>query len=203
MQRIVVGISGATGAIYGVRLLETLHNLQVETHLVLSDWAARTIEFETRYTVDQVKELASVVHHNKNVGASIASGSFRTEGMVVIPCSMKTLSGIANGYADNLIVRAADVMLKERRKLVLVARESPLNAIHLENMLKVAHAGAVLLPPMPAFYNKPSTLDDIINHLVARVLDQFNLEHHLAKRWGEDVAMEPSPTVSPRVSILD
>jgi len=187
MKRFIVAISGATGAIYGIRLLEALAQQQdVETHLVMSDWARETIAIETSYSADKVMKLADYCHDLKNVGASIASGSFRAVGMAVAPCSMKTLSAIAHGLADNLIVRAADVMLKEKRKLVLVPRETPLNMIHLENMMKAARAGASLLPPMPAYYNHPKTIDDIVNHLVGRILDHFDLPNNMVKRWGED-----------------
>lgn len=176
-------MAGATGAIFGVRLLEALQQLDVESHLILSKWAEHTIEHETPYSADQVKAMASVVHRLENQGASVSSGSFKTEGMVIVPCSMKTLAAIAHGFSDNLVHRAADVILKERRKLVLVARETPLSSVHLENMLKLSNNGAVLLPPMPAFYNHPQSLDDMVDHIVARILDQFGLEWHRARRW--------------------
>ena len=183
MQRLIVGMSGSTGAIFGVRLLEALKACEVETHLVITKWAQRTIEHETNYTVDQVRALASVVHSQGDMGAVISSGSFKTDGMVVIPCAVRTLSGIANGYGDNLVHRAADVVLKERRRLVLVVRETPLSEVHLENMLKLARMGVTMLPPMPAFYNRPQTVDDIVDHIVFRVLDQFGIEVPFAKRW--------------------
>ena len=184
MKRLVVGISGATGAIYGIRLLEFLSKSDVETHLVISDSAEKTIRMETSWTVEQVKALATVTYNMEDVGADISSGSFHAEGMVVIPCSIKSLSAIANSYNENLLVRAADVALKERRKLVLLVRETPLHRGHLSLMLNVADAGAVILPPIPAFYFLPKTLDDIINHTVGRALDVFGIDHSLFKRWG-------------------
>ncbi len=184
MKRLVVGITGATGAIYGIRLLEFLSKTDVETHLVVSKSAEKTIRMETSWTLEQVKALATVTYNMEDVGADISSGSFHTEGMVVIPCSIKSLSAIANSYNENLLIRAADVTLKERRKLVLVVRETPLHRGHLSLMLNVADAGAVLLPPIPAFYFLPKTLDDIINHTVGRALDVFNIDHSLFNRWG-------------------
>lgn len=183
MRRLIIGMSGSTGAVFGIRLLEALQDTDVESHLILSKWAERTIEHETPWTVDEVKALASVVHPLHNQGASVSSGSFQTMGMVVIPCSMKTLAAIALGLSDNLIHRAADVVLKERRKLVLVPRETPLNDIHLENMLRLSRMGTVILPPMPAFYNHPQTIGDIVDHIIARVLDQFGLPFDRARRW--------------------
>ncbi|RNB85369.1 UbiX family flavin prenyltransferase [Brevibacillus nitrificans] len=185
MKRIIVGISGATGAIFGIRMLEVLKELDVETHLVMSKWAETTIALETEYSVDEVKKLASVVHHPTNQAASISSGSFRVDGMVIAPCSMKTLASIRIGYAEGLLGRAADVILKERKKLVLLTRETPFSDIHLENMLALSRMGAVILPPVPAFYNKPLTIDDIVNHIVARTLDQFEIDNHLTKRWKD------------------
>lgn len=186
MKRIIVGMSGASGAIYGIRLLEVLSRMDVETHLVISDAAQKTIEIETTWSVEQVKNLADTCSGNKDIGASIASGSFLNEGMVVIPCAIKTLSGIANSYNDNLMVRAADVTLKERRKLVIVPRETPLHKGHLRLMMAAADLGATILPPVPAFYCQPKTIDDIVNHLVGKVLDMFHLEHNLFRRWGSD-----------------
>lgn len=183
-MRIVVGISGASGALIGIRLLEALKlHPNVESHLVFSKSAERTILEETDYTVEQVLQLASVVHDNRNIGASIASGSFRAAGMVVAPCSMKTLAGIVSGYSENLLLRAADVMLKERRPLILIAREAPLSGIHLENMLKANQHGATILPPVPAFYNRPKTIDDVVDHLVGRVLGYFDLEYKKYRPW--------------------
>lgn len=185
-QQIIVAITGATGAIYGIRLLEALRACPgVEIHLVLSSWAKKTIVLETDYTIEQVEALADYNHDMRDVGASIASGSFQTIGMAIVPCSMKTLAAVAHGLAENLIVRAADVTLKERKKLILVPRETPLSVIHLENMLAVTRAGACLIPPMPAFYNHPVTIDDLVNHLVGRIMDQFGLPHKLTRRWGE------------------
>jgi 4-hydroxy-3-polyprenylbenzoate decarboxylase len=183
MKRLVVGITGSTGAIFGVRLLEALHDSEVETHLIISKWGQRTIEHETGYTVDQVRALAKVVYGTGDMSAEVSSGSFHTDGMVVIPCSVRTLGCIANGYGEHLVHRAADVILKERRRLVLVVREVPLSEVHLENMLKLARMNVTILPPMPAFYNHPKTLGDVIDHIVGRVLDQFGIDASLVKRW--------------------
>ncbi|WP_410752680.1 non-oxidative hydroxyarylic acid decarboxylases subunit B [Citrobacter youngae] len=183
-MRLIVGMTGATGAPLGVALLQALRQMpEVETHLVLSKWAKTTIELETPYSVNDVSALADYYHHPADQAASISSGSFRTDGMIIIPCSMKTLAGIRAGYAEGLVGRAADVVLKEGRKLVLVPREMPLSTIHLENMLALSRMGAAMVPPMPAFYNHPQTVDDITQHIVARVLDQFGLEHPNARRW--------------------
>ncbi|MBN2124236.1 MAG: UbiX family flavin prenyltransferase [Deltaproteobacteria bacterium] len=186
MKRIVIGISGATGAIYGIRLLEVLSKSDIETHLVVSDAAHKTIRMETQWSVEQVQALAHTCYDVRDVGADIASGSFLCEGMVVIPCAIKTLSGIAHSYNDNLLVRAADVTLKEKRRLVVVVRETPLHKGHLSLMMTLADLGATVLPPIPAFYFLPKTLDDIINHTVGKVLDSFRIEHHLFDRWGSD-----------------
>lgn len=183
-MRIVVGISGASGAIYGVRTLQVLARLGVETHLVLSETAGKTIEFETAHTVAEAVGWAHKVYPVHDVAAAISSGSFRTDGMVIAPCSIKTLSGIGNSYNDNLLTRAADVTLKERRKLILVVRETPLHLGHLRLMTAVTEMGAVLLPPMPAFYHKPQSIDDIINQTIGKVLDQFGLDASLFKRWS-------------------
>ncbi len=182
-MKLVVGMTGATGAIIGIRLLEALRDLGVETHLVLSKWARATIQMETDWSVRDVMALASKTWNEQDQAAAISSGSFRVDGMVIAPCSMKTLAAIRAGYGDGLIARAADVTLKEQRRLVLIPRESPLNVIHLENMLALAKAGAMMLPPMPAFYNRPASIDDIVNHIVSRVLDQFGLENALTRRW--------------------
>lgn len=182
-MKIIVGISGATGAIYGVRIVEELQRLGIETHLVVSDVGKRTIELETKYTVKQVEKMATQVHDICNLAASISSGSFRTEGMIIAPCSIKSLSAIANSFNTNLLIRAADVNIKEKRKLVMVVRETPLHLGHLRLMTMVAETGAILLPPMPAFYHLPQTMDDIINQTVGKVLDQFNIEHNLFCRW--------------------
>src|SRR5437660_2003253 len=183
MRRLIIGMTGSTGAIFGVRFLEALKQCDVETHLVISKWAQRTLEQGTRYTVEPVRGLANVVHSQGDMGATISSGSFLTEGMVVIPCSVRTLGGIAGGHGEHLVHRAADVVLKERRRLVLVVRETPLSEVHLENMLKLARMGVVMLPPMPAFYNHPQTIEDLVGHIVSRVLDQFRIDAPFAKRW--------------------
>jgi 4-hydroxy-3-polyprenylbenzoate decarboxylase len=185
-QRLIVGISGASGAIYGIRLLEILQKLpEIDTHLIISKAAKRTIVLETDYKVDQVEKLADEVLPDHDIGASVSSGSYKTSGMVVIPCSIKTLSGIANSYADNLLVRAADVVLKEQRKLVLILRETPLHLGHTQLMTRSIEIGATLLPAMPAFYHRPSTIDDLINQTVNRALDQFDIElpEDLFERW--------------------
>lgn len=183
-MRIVVGISGASGAIYGVRTLEVLRRIGVETHLVLSETAGQTIEYETDYSLDQVLAMATQVYPVHDVAASISSGSFKTDGMIVAPCSIKTLSGLANSYNDNLLTRAADVTLKERRKLVLVVRETPLHLGHLRLMTGATEMGAVILPPMPAFYHRPQSVDDIIDQTIGKVLDQFGLDAALFSRWS-------------------
>jgi len=183
-MRLVVGISGASGAIYGVRALEALQALRVETHLVLTDAALQTIRLETEYKRRDVEALATEVHRVDDITSKIAGGSFRTDGMLVIPCSMKTLAGIASGYSDNLLLRAADVTLKERRRLVLVVRETPLSLIHIENMAAVTRAGAVVLPAMPAFYHRPKTVQDLVDQVVGKAFDMLGLDHQLYKRWG-------------------
>lgn len=183
--RLVVGITGATGAVLGVRLLQRLRDHGgIESHLVISRWARSTIEWETSMSVREVSALADVSYNPEDQGAAISSGSFRTDGMVIVPCSMKTLAGIRTGYADGLIARAADVTLKERRKLVLVPRETPLSEIHLDNMLALARMGSVIVPPMPAFYQRPDTVDEIVAHTVTRVLDQFGIDTPKAYRWN-------------------
>ena len=185
MKRLIVGLSGASGAIYGVRLLQVLRNVaDVETHLVMSQAARQTLSLETDLSLRDVQALADVVHDARDIAASISSGSFKTAGMVILPCSIKTLSGIVNSYTDTLVTRAADVVLKEGRKLVLVPRETPLSTIHLENMLALSRMGVAMVPPMPAYYNHPQTADDITQHIVTRVLDQFGLEHKKARRWS-------------------
>jgi 4-hydroxy-3-polyprenylbenzoate decarboxylase len=181
--KLIVGITSATGTIFGVRLLQILEGSGIETHLVMSKWATRTLLHETPYTADEVQQMATHSYPSGDQGAAISSGSFLTDGMIVAPCSMKTLAAIASGVGDNLIHRAADVILKERRKLVLLVREAPLNDIHLENMLKLSRMGAVIIPPVPAFYNHPRTIDDIINHIIQRVLDQFEIHIDVVKRW--------------------
>ena len=184
-MRIVVAISGASGAIYGIKLLEALNKARVETNLILSDWGKKTIALETDYRVEDVIEMADCYYDLNNLGAAVSSGSFRHQGMVIAPCSMKTLAGIATGMENNLIIRAAGVTLKEQRKLILQPRETPLTAIHLENMLKLARIGVTMMPPVPALYNKPATIEQIINHTVARVLDHLQIENELTTRWGE------------------
>jgi 4-hydroxy-3-polyprenylbenzoate decarboxylase len=184
VKRLVVGITGASGAIYGVRLLERLRELPVETHLIATRWARVTIEHETNSTWEEVRALADVVHAEGNQAATISSGSFRTDGMVIVPCSVKTLGAVANGLAHNLVARAADVVLKERRRLVLVVRETPLHAIHLRNMLTLAELGVTICPPTPAFYNRPGTIDDIVDQTVLRVLDQLEFDLPSPWRWA-------------------
>jgi 4-hydroxy-3-polyprenylbenzoate decarboxylase len=186
VRRLVVGISGATGAIYGIRLLEILNGVpDIETHLVISSAAGQTILQETDYEVKEVEKLATTTYRLRDIGAAVASGSFKTIGMVVIPCSMKTLSGIANSYSDNLLLRAADVVLKDRRKLALVTRETPLHLGHLRLMAQVTEMGGIIIPPMPAFYHRPVTIDDIVNQTVNRILDLFDIEldQDLFRRW--------------------
>ena len=185
MKRLIVGITGATGAIYGIRLLEFLSKTDVETHLVISRSAEKTIRLETSWELERVKALARVTYNMEDLGADISSGSFQTEGMAVIPCSIKSLSAIANSYNENLLIRAADVTLKERRKLVAVVRETPLHRGHLGLMMNLADAGGIILPPIPAFYFLPKTIDDLVNHTVGRVLDVFGVQHHLVNRWGD------------------
>ena len=188
-MRVIVGISGATGIIYGVRLLERLREASVETHLVMSRWGGRTLLHETSYTREQVEALAHVAYNPTDMGAAISSGSFQTAGMIVAPCSAKTLAAIAHGYGDSLIHRAADVVLKERRKLVLSVREAPFSDIHLENMLKLSRMGAVILPPVPAFYHNPKSIDDIVDHTVARMMDQFGVEVPGTPRWSGEMGV--------------
>jgi len=182
-QRLIIGITGATGAIFGVRLLQVLQKTGVETHLIVSPWGARTLVHETPYTIEQVQGMATTFYASQDQGAAISSGSFVTGGMVLCPCSVRSVAAIAHGHGDNLLHRAADVVLKERRKLVLVVRETPLSDIHLENMLKLSRMGAVIFPPVPAFYTQPESIEDLVEHTVMRVLDQFGLHTASAKRW--------------------
>lgn len=184
-MRIVIAMTGATGAVLGIRLLEALGQLGVETHLVLSEWARATIKIETDMSVVDVRALASHAYSARDLAAGISSGSFRTDGMVVCPCSMKTLSAIRIGFSDNLITRAADVTLKERRKLVLVPREAPLSEIHLENMHYLARAGAVIFPPTVAYYGRPASVDEVTDYVVGRIIDQLGIEHSLITRWKD------------------
>ena len=180
---IIVGISGASGAIYGVRLLEALHDKKIPAHLIISKSAALTLKEETDVSIDHVRALAQTTYQNTDIGAAISSGSFRTRGMVIAPCSIRTLSDIAYGTTDSLLSRAADVTLKERRRLVLVVREAPLHAGHLRSMLAATENGAVIVPPVPAFYHRPKTIDDIVNQTVGRCLDLFDIDVGLVKRW--------------------
>lgn len=184
MTRLIVGISGATGVTYGIRMLEVLAQCGVETHLVATTSAVKNMEIETDYTIEYLRSMASIVYDVDDVGAAIASGSFQVDGMVIVPCSIKSLSAVANSFNYNLLVRAADVTLKERRRLVLVVRETPLHEGHLELMSRVTRMGGVIMPPAPAFYHVPKTIDDIINQTVGKVLDLFSIDGHLFKRWG-------------------
>ncbi|OAT35681.1 UbiX family flavin prenyltransferase [Proteus myxofaciens] len=189
MKKLIVGLTGASGAIYGIRLLEILKSMPtVETHLVISQAARRTIALETSYSVKDIQALADVIYDDRDIGAAISSGSFRVHGMVILPCSIKSLSGIVNSYTDTLVTRAADVILKEGRKLVLAVRETPLHVGHLRLMTRAAELGAVIMPPVPAFYFQPKTLDDVINQTVNRILDQFEIDlpEDLFARWQGD-----------------
>jgi 4-hydroxy-3-polyprenylbenzoate decarboxylase len=184
-KRVIVAISGATGVIYGIRLLEILRETDdFEVHLILSEWACKNIEIESDKSVGYTKSLCDFYYDNDQLDATVSSGSFLVLGMLIVPCSMKTLSAIANGYADSLISRCADVTLKEQRPLIVVPRETPLNTIHLENMLKLSKLGVCINPPMPSFYNKPQTIDDIVDHFCGRLLDKFGISNKLSKRWG-------------------
>ena len=183
-MRLIIGITGSTGVIYGIRMLEALKKLKVETHLIMSEWGEKCISMETDYSVDEVKSLASSVSDEKNMASSVSSGTHKVNGMIIAPCSMKTLSAIANGYDDTLVARAAGVTIKESRKLILMVRETPFSAIHLENMLKLSRIGVVILPPVTEFYTKPKSIEDIVDHGIGKCLDQFDLEHNLYPRWG-------------------
>ena len=193
-RRLIVAITGASGSIYGVRLLEMLQGTGIETHLVMSRWGARTLVHETPYTLERVQALATVNHPLTDQGAAISSGSFITMGMVIAPCSVRTLAAIAHGLGDHLVHRAADVVLKERRTLVLAVREAPLSQIHLENMLKLSRMGVVIAPPVPAFYSRPKTLDELVNYTSARLLDQFGIHIDIA-RWPGLNPVEPPESV--------
>jgi flavin prenyltransferase len=188
MARIIVGISGASGIIYGIRLLEALKEIGVETHLIMSEWAGRILALETDYDPAYVTGLAAARYDNRDLAAPVSSGSFMTAGMVIAPCSMKTLAGIAGGYSQTLLERAADVTIKEGRKLVLMPRETPLSPIHLENMLKLARIGVAIAPSMPAFYIKPHSILELVDHQVGKIVDRLGFEHRLFRRWGEDPA---------------
>jgi 4-hydroxy-3-polyprenylbenzoate decarboxylase len=191
-MRLIVGITGATGSVYGVRVLERLREAGVESHLILTRWGARTLLHETPYSKEHVESLATQAYNPADMGAAISSGSFKTDGMIVAPCSAKTLGAIANGYGDNLVHRAADVTLKERRRLVLALREAPLSDIHLENMLKLSRMGAIVMPPVPAFYTLPQSVDDIVNHTVARLLDLFGVDVKGIARWTGEMKVRSS-----------
>lgn len=184
-KRIVIGISGASGVIYGIRMLQLLQGKDLETHLVVSEAGKKNIEIETRFKPGDLNAMADHVYDNQDVAAPLSSGSFLTEGMVVIPCTIKTLSGIANSYTDNLLVRAADVTLKEKRKLVLVVRETPLHKGHLRLMTMAADMGAHILPPVPSFYHRPKTIEDILDQTIGKIFDHMGIEHHLFTRWGD------------------
>jgi flavin prenyltransferase len=181
--KIVVGITGSSGVIYGIKLLYFLNKFEIETHVVLSKWAEKNIEIETDENIAKIKKLATFEYKENDMAASISSGSFNTDGMIIIPCSMKTLASISNGYDDNLISRAASVTIKENRKLVIVPRETPLSQIHLSNMLKLAKIGVIILPAMPGFYHRPKTVNDLILHIVGKALDQFDINNEVFKRW--------------------
>jgi len=190
MKKIIIGITGSTGSILGVRLLEMLSETDVETHLIISKWGHQTLEHETSYSYDQVTSMADIFYGPGDLGAAVSSGSFQTNGMVVIPCSMASLAAISNGQGTHLIHRAADVIIKERRKLILVARETPLNQIHLENMLKLARMGVSIAPPMMAFYNHPEKIEDMVDHIVMRVLDQFDITVDTVPRWDGKMKLQ-------------
>ncbi|MAI11354.1 MAG: phenolic acid decarboxylase subunit B [Rhodospirillaceae bacterium TMED167] len=196
-KNLIVGMTGASGAIFGVRLLEALRDTDVTSHLVFSKWAHQTLEHETTLKLDDLKGLADVYYAPGEMGAKVSSGSFITDGMVILPCSVKSLAAIANGLGEHLVHRAADVILKERRPLVLVVRETPLNDIHLENMLKLSRMGVTIMPPVPAFYNYPENIDDIVNHIVGRVLDQFHIKCEFEKRWDGGMKTQPPGSQQP------
>ena len=184
-MRIIVGMSGGSCSIYGIGLLKVLQELDIETHLVVSTMGEYVAAHECGMNLEELKTLATYFHDNKNLAAPIASGSFKTDGMVIVPCSMRTLAAVANGLSDNLLTRAADVVIKERRNLVMVPRETPLSVIHLENMLRLAKAGVTVMPAAPGFYHQPESITDIVSIMVGRILDQLKIEHNLFKRWGE------------------
>lgn len=183
-MRLILAITGSSGVIYGIKVLEILSNLKIETHLIISEWGERNVQIETDRSVEFVKSLATKQYSSDNMAAPISSGSFRTDGMAIVPCSMKTLSSIANGYDDNLISRAASVCIKESRKLVIVPRETPLSRIHLQNMSKLADIGVIVLPAMPGFYHRPKSIDDLVTHVAGKILDQFDIDHNIFRRWG-------------------
>lgn len=185
-MKIAVGITGASGVIYGIRLLEALRETDNHISLILSEWGSRTITLETDYSEEYVRSLADVVYDSRDMAAAVSSGSYGTEATIIAPCSMKTLAGVANGFSDNLIIRIADVALKERRPVILMVRETPLTLIHLRNMTAVTEAGGIILPPMPGFYHKPQTIDDIINQSVGKVFDLLKIPNNLYQRWGHE-----------------
>jgi 4-hydroxy-3-polyprenylbenzoate decarboxylase len=182
-KRIIVALTGASGATYGLRLLQVLKDLNVETHGIMTHAAEANLRIETSFSMDDVLKLCSYRYDESDVGARLASGSYITDGMVIVPCSTRTLAGVAHGLSDNLVLRAAEVCLKEKRRLVLVPRETPLNVIHIRNMLSAAEAGAIILPAMPGFYHQPKTINDMVDHVVGKILDAFGIEHSLFKRW--------------------
>jgi flavin prenyltransferase len=184
-MRLVVGITGSSGVIYGIKVLEVLLKIKIETHLIISKWGERNVQIETDKSVEFVKSLATRNYNNDDMAAPISSGSFKTDGMAIVPCSMKTLSSIANGYDDSLVSRAAGVCIKESRRLVIVPRETPLSKIHLQNMISLADIGVIVLPAMPGFYQRPKSMDDLITHIAGKILDQFGIEHNIYRRWGE------------------
>ena len=183
-MKLVIGITGSSGILYGIRMLEVLKRYKIDTQLVMSEWAIKCLKLETNYDLKYLRSLVKNYFEDSNMAASVSSGTFKTDGMIVIPCSMKTLSSIANGYEETLVARAAGVTIKESRKLVIVPRETPLTSIHLENMLKLARIGVIILPAMPGFYNRPKSIDELVNHVVGKCLDQFGINHDLFKRWG-------------------
>ncbi len=184
-MRIIVGITGASGALYGIRLLKALKDHNVETHLVITEWGAKIIEFETDSISTDLGNLASCVYDDNDLASRLSSGSFKLDGMIVIPCSMKTVASISAGYSSTLLTRAADVVIKEGRKLILVPRETPLSTIHLKNLLELSRLGVIILPAMPSFYHNPKTIDELVDQVVGKILDQFDLDHRLFKRWHD------------------
>lgn len=183
-MNLIIGISGSSGVIYGIRMLEILQKINIHTELIMTDWAIKCISMETKYTLDYIKSLATITHSDKNLAATISSGTYKIDGMIIIPCTMKTLAAIAYGYDDTLISRAANVTLKESRKLILIPRETPFTPIHLENMLKLSRLGITILPPIVEFYTKPTTINDLIDYTIGKCLDQFNIKHNLYLQWS-------------------
>lgn len=183
-MKLIIGITGSTGVIYGIRMLEILKELKIQTYLIMTNWASKCIALETKYDIKYVQSLSNPINNN-NLSANISSGTHKVDGMIITPCTMKTLASIANGYDDTLISRSATVTMKESRKLILMPRETPLTAIHLENMLKLSRLGVIILPPMTEFYTNPNSILDIIDHGIGKCLDQFNIDHNLYRRWGD------------------